>query len=513
MGFSRSEIISLVLASIVLGVLPLRDPVTGYERERVVCPGKSTVWGPGLESNFVVPARWFYIQATDTNGENFTYSPGDKAFRVSISPTGGGRARVWVQKLDRQDGTFLVRYKMFDSYDGLKIEVFSGDEPVADSPYLLPGRVYHENCYCPQQDHQKWEADMQCPSAFPQIERDLEIFPKINLNRVSKEAVDRFGTHHSLCHYTVKDNKIHRKCHGQHTGFKMFMDATLHSITRKVRIPDIEFFVNLGDWPLEKRQVKDGPLPILSWCGSEETRDIVMPTYDLTESTLETMGRVSLDMLSVQGNTGPRWVNKTEQALWRGRDSRRERLNLVDLGRKYPDLIDAALTNFFFFRDEEAKYGPKVQHISFFDFFKYKYQLNIDGTVAAYRLPYLLAGDSAVFKHESVYYEHFYSDLEPYVHYIPFRKDLTDLVPKIRWAKRNDDDARQIAENGREYARKNLLANSIFCYYERLFREYASRQVDQPQVREGMEEVPQPTETACRLCDRIDSKHDNRDEL
>jgi len=57
----------------------------------------------------------------------------------------------------------------------------------------------------------------------------------------------------------------------------------------KVVLPDMEFFVNLGDWPLEKRL--DNPLPVLSWCGSEDTADVVMPTYDLTESALETMGR------------------------------------------------------------------------------------------------------------------------------------------------------------------------------------------------------------------------------
>lgn len=60
----------------------------------------------------------------------------------------------------------------------------------------------------------------------------------------------------------------------------------------QVRLPDVEFFVNLGDWPLEKRKPTDNNLhPIFSWCGSNNTRDIVMPTYDLTESVLETMGR------------------------------------------------------------------------------------------------------------------------------------------------------------------------------------------------------------------------------
>lgn len=64
-----------------------------------------------------------------------------------------------------------------------------------------------------------------------------------------------------------------------------------HAAVLQVRLPDIEFFVNLGDWPLEKRKASEKIHPIFSWCGSNNTRDIVMPTYDLTESVLETMGR------------------------------------------------------------------------------------------------------------------------------------------------------------------------------------------------------------------------------
>lgn len=72
-------------------------------------------------------------------------------------------------------------------------------------------------------------------------------------------------------------------------GFKIFMDSVLLSLARKVRLPDTEFFVNLGDWPLSKND--NDPLPIFSWCGSEDSYDIVMPTYDITEATLENMGR------------------------------------------------------------------------------------------------------------------------------------------------------------------------------------------------------------------------------
>ena len=44
-----------------------------------------------------------------------------------------------------------------------------------------------------------------------------------------------------------------------------------------------------------------------------------------------------------------------------------------------------------------------------------------------------------VFKQDSIYYEHFYSDLKPFVHYIPIKYDLSDLVEKINWAINNDD--------------------------------------------------------------------------
>lgn len=75
----------------------------------------------------------------------------------------------------------------------------------------------------------------------------------------------------------------------------MFIDATLLSLTRKVRLPDFEMLVNLGDWPLVKETTDLGDekvlVPVFSWCGSNETWDIVMPTYDITESTLEMMSR------------------------------------------------------------------------------------------------------------------------------------------------------------------------------------------------------------------------------
>ena len=80
--------------------------------------------------------------------------------------------------------------------------------------------------------------------------------------------------------------------------------------------------------------------------------------------------RITLDIISTQGNSGPDWENKTEKAFWRGRDSRQERLDLVMMSRKNPSLIDAAMTHMLFFPKNPEKYGELVKSVSFFDFFK-----------------------------------------------------------------------------------------------------------------------------------------------
>lgn len=121
--------------------------------------------------------------------------------------------------------------------------------------------------------------------------------------------------------------------------------------------------------------------------------------------------------------------------------------------------------------------------------------------MAAYRLPYLLAGDSVVLKQDSSYYEHFYNELRPWTHYIPIRADLGDLLEKIQWARQHDEEVmtrmvaditfcrecldiwcnslwgfllvlqvKKIALAGQQFARTHLMGDKVFCYYHKLFQ-------------------------------------------
>ncbi|XP_045412613.1 protein O-glucosyltransferase 3 isoform X2 [Lemur catta] len=340
---------------------------------------RSLVWGPGLQAAVVLPVRYFYLQAVNSEGRNLTRSPpGQTSFKVvvkSLSPK--ELVRIHVPKpLDRNDGTFLIRYRMYETVkEGLKIEVLYGDEHVAQSPYILKGPVYHEYCVCPEEDPQAWQTILSCPAEEPQIAKDFASFPSINLQQMLNEVPKRFGDERgAVVHYTILNNHIYRRSLGKYTDFKMFSDEILLSLARK-----------------------------------------------------------------------------------------------------------------------------------------YKYQVNVDGTVAAYRYPYLMLGDSLVLKQDSPYYEHFYLALKPWKHYVPVKRNLSDLLEKVKWAKENDEEAKKIAKEGQLTARDLLQPHRLYCYYYRVLQKYAEHQAGKPEVRDGMELVPQP-EDSTSICE-CHRKNPSREEL
>ena len=40
--------------------------------------------------------------------------------------------------------------------------------------------------------------------------------------------------------------------------------------------------------------------------------------------------------------------------------------------------------------------------------------------------------------------EWFYHDLKPWEHYVPIKKDFSDLKEKVEWLRQNDEEAKRI---------------------------------------------------------------------
>jgi hypothetical protein len=49
---------------------------------------------------------------------------------------------------------------------------------------------------------------MSCPETITQIQKDLAQFPTVDPEKIAAEIPKRFGQRQSLCHYTIKDNKV-----------------------------------------------------------------------------------------------------------------------------------------------------------------------------------------------------------------------------------------------------------------------------------------------------------------
>ncbi|KAI1309340.1 Protein O-glucosyltransferase 1 [Halotydeus destructor] len=465
------------------------------------------VHGPGWEKpQLIFPSRYFFVE-----------HPPDCHNRISSARIASRSSKClsriqFFNETQYANDMVIVRYRLVqDECRDVTISLHD-EEGVVVVEKQFGGTIYNENCNCPSAT---WYSDMQCDSnseAFTQIEDDLSPFKqtKVNFSQHLSDMVGRFAAYtrsYSFCHYQIIDNKIFKRCYGEYVGFAQFLDEFLVSLINKVHLPDTEFIANLGDWPLSSRDKELPAIPIFSWCGSEDTHDIVLPTYEMTESVLNMQGRVTVDILSVFGKQSIPFDKKQNKMFWRGRDSNKARLALVELSKSNFDQVDAAFTNFFFFRDQIDKYGPTVPHTNFFSFFNYKFQLNLDGTVAAYRFPNLLAGSSLVFKQDSPYYEFFYRMIKPSVHYIPVKQDLSNLLETVHnhtatgpiGSKNIADQQKHVIGNARKFSLDNLMPSNIYCYYYKVIESYTRLLVEPILLADEMEQVLPKATSSCKL--------------
>lgn len=108
---------------------------------------------------------------------------------------------------------------------------------------------------------------------------------------------------------------------------------------------------------------------------------------------------------------------------------------------------------------------------------EYKYQVDLDGVTATFTaLSWKLLSGSVVFKQQSNDIMWFHYALKPWKHYIPVDRNLTDVADKIMWAIEHDEKAKEIADNGRQFALTHLMPEDILLYCYLALCKYASLQ-------------------------------------
>jgi hypothetical protein len=270
-------------------------------------------------------------------------------------------------------------------------------------------------------------------------------------------------------------------------------------------IPDMEFFVNKRDFPILTRNGTEPydhmfgdecPLlshaynkycPIFSMVESDGYADIPIPTWN-------DWGRVS-DYLfpkisKCTDSFDIPWEDKMCTAIFRGSSTGRSvrkdenmRLKIACMGKVFNDnselLLDAGITSY----NARPRKDKNSDNLNTFDIAQlpdlvsfmtpkeqsaYKYIVHIEGHVAAYRLSLELSMGSVILLVPSNYCLWYFKWLEPWIHYVPIKPDLSDLIEQIQWCRSNDDVCYEITQNAISFYNKYLTFDGILDYLQQL---------------------------------------------
>lgn len=294
------------------------------------------------------------------------------------------------------------------------------------------------------------------------------------------------------------------------TNVAVFNDM-LSTLCAERDVPDIEFFINKRDYPLLKvdetepyenlfgskfqkllSYLYEQHSPILSGSIASGFADVLMPTYEdwarakyqRDSATLPT----SFKSYPVIENKIP-WMSKKDIAVFRGSSTgagvtpnTNQRLRALELSEKFPNHLDVGITKWntrirkhisskFLDTIERSSY-PKAAPLSLQEQTdKYKYILTLEGHVAAYRLSYELSSNSLILLAGSRWKLWFSQFLKPFVHYVPIKENLSDLIEKIEWCRNNDTECQRIVANANKFYEKYLGVDGILDFLQKTFVE------------------------------------------
>lgn len=50
-------------------------------------------------------------------------------------------------------------------------------------------------------------------------------------------------------------------------------------------------------------------------------------------------------------------------------------------------------------------------------------------------------------------------------HFIPIKRDLSNLIDQLDWARKNDESARKISRQAQNFVNERLTPDKIICYH------------------------------------------------
>ncbi|TRY95302.1 hypothetical protein DNTS_006749 [Danionella cerebrum] len=292
-------------------------------------------------------------------------------------------------------------------------------------------------------------------------------------------------------HYQIIGNKLYRE---KSCMFPARCSGVEHFILKAInKLPDLEVVINVRDYPQVPRWIQP-TLPVLSFSKTADYQDIMYPAWTFWEGGPAVwpiyptgLGRWDLmrDDLKRSAEHWP-WKKKIQKGFFRGSRTSSERDPLILLSRTAPDLVDAEYTKNQAWKSEKDTLGrPPAKEIPLVDHCKFKYLFNFRGVAASFRLKHLFLCGSLVFHVGEEWTEFFYSQLKPWVHYIPVKQDLELLL----FVKENDAVAEEIAARGQSFILDHLRMDDVYCYWEMLLTDFSKLLKYKPERKSSYSQI------------------------
>lgn len=229
------------------------------------------------------------------------------------------------------------------------------------------------------------------------------------------------------------------------SSIKMLMDTFKLGISNQ----ELYFNIHTGDFPSEGIIQ---PNNFYYCCDRKENLSNVFPDFIFDhwkQAGIETYHE-TVDSI-VKASTIP---FKHGRMLWIGNvQTNPVRSKIIAYSNEYPELIEAYDTCV----DQFVNGNKKAPYVSLPDHTKYKYLIDIEGRGFSGRLKLLLHTKRLLFIQERKWKSYYHFDLEPYVHFIPVKNDLSDLIPQIQLVEKEGASYYQmITNNAYEFASANL---------------------------------------------------------
>lgn len=144
------------------------------------------------------------------------------------------------------------------------------------------------------------------------------------------------------------------------------------------------------------------------------------------------------------------------------------------LARQHPDLLEAHHVSWAK-PSESGKLATEAGNDMTLEeqVHRWAYLIDLEGRGWSARLKLLLHSGRPVFVQDRPWREWWWPRLEPMVHFVPVRRDLSDLLDRVRWAQENAADAERIGMAGQRFARDNLTRADAVREWAGVFRRLA----------------------------------------